>query len=46
MGFKKGDFPNAEEHAKTSFSLPLYYGIKKIDQLKVIKCVNEILKNL
>jgi UDP-4-amino-4,6-dideoxy-N-acetyl-beta-L-altrosamine transaminase len=46
MGFKKGDFPNAEEHAKTSFSLPLYYGIKKIDQLKVIKCINEILKNL
>ena len=46
MGFKKGDFPNAEEHAKTSFSLPLYYGIKKIDQLKVIKCINKILKNL
>ncbi|MBD1139707.1 UDP-4-amino-4,6-dideoxy-N-acetyl-beta-L-altrosamine transaminase [Pelagibacterales bacterium SAG-MED38] len=46
MGFKKGDYPIAEEHAKTSFSLPLYYGIKKIDQLKVIKCINKILEDL
>lgn len=44
MGFKKGDFPNAEIYAKTSFSIPLFYGITKNEQTKVINCIEKILQ--
>jgi len=45
MGFKNGDFPISEEYARKSFSIPLYYTMKKKDQFKVINCINKILKN-
>tara|TARA_X000000368_G_C22533913_1_gene494722 strand:- start:125 stop:553 length:429 start_codon:yes stop_codon:yes gene_type:complete len=42
FGFKKGDFPESEIHAQTSFSLPLYYGIKKKEQKKVVNIIKNI----
>ncbi|MFQ5560322.1 MAG: DegT/DnrJ/EryC1/StrS family aminotransferase [Nitrospinota bacterium] len=43
-GYKKGDCPNAERHAKTSLALPLFPEItdKEIDS--VISAVNEFTK--
>jgi len=36
LGYKKGDFPVAEEAAKTVFSLPLYPGLTEKEQDRVI----------
>ena len=43
-GFKKGDFKNAENFYKNEVSLPIYYNLKKLDQLRVIKLIRKILK--
>ena len=43
-GFKKGDFKNAENFYKKEVSLPIYYNLKKLDQLRVIKLIRKILK--
>lgn len=37
LGYKKGDFPVAEEAAKTIFSLPLYPGLTDEEQNRIIK---------
>jgi len=37
FGYKRGDFPIAEKYFRECLSLPLYVGLSKIDQLKVIK---------
>ena len=37
MGFKKGDFPNAEEYYSKAFSLPLFSNLSNSDQAYVIK---------
>ena len=37
LGYKKGDFPIAEEISETSLSLPLYPGLKKKDILFICK---------
>ncbi len=42
LGFKKGDFPEAEDYASRSFSLPLYPELKSSD----LKRISSILKNL
>ncbi len=42
LGFKKGDFPEAEDYASRSFSLPLYPELKSSD----LKRISTILKNL
>ena len=44
MGFKKGDFPISEKYAQKSFSIPLYYKIKRNEQFKVINCIKKIVK--
>ena len=36
-----GDFPNAESYYKKALSLPLYPGLKKIEQEKVIILVKK-----
>ena len=35
MGFKEGDFPEAELYSKEAISLPIYPDLKKEDQLEL-----------
>jgi len=37
LGFKKGDFPEAELYSHNAISLPLYFGLSNRDQDRVIK---------
>ena len=41
LGFKKGDFPIAEEISATELSLPMYYGMTEEEIQYVIDKVNE-----
>jgi len=45
IGFKKGDFPESEFYANNAMSLPVYYGLKEEEQLKVIKSLKKIILN-
>ena len=36
LGFKEGDFPEAEGYASTAISLPLYPGLQEPDQQRVV----------
>ena len=40
--FKKGDFPESEKHARTGFSLPIFYKISRKEQKKVIRALNKV----
>lgn len=44
MGFKKGDFPIAEEYYASALSLPIYSNLSKSDQLYVIQTLKGIFK--
>lgn len=41
LGFKKGDFPIAEEISNTELSLPMYYGMKNEEVDYVIDKINQ-----
>lgn len=41
LGYKKGDFPIAEEISETELSLPMYYGMSDAEIEYVINCINE-----
>ena len=41
LGFKKGDFPIAEEISATELSIPMYYGITDDEIQYVIDAINE-----
>jgi dTDP-4-amino-4,6-dideoxygalactose transaminase len=41
MGFKKGDFPIAEEISNTELSIPMYYGMTDVEVQYVIDKINE-----
>lgn len=43
MGFKEGDFPQAEKFYSEALSLPMYYGLSEADQETVIGKLHEIL---
>ena len=43
FGFKKGDFPNAEDYALRSFSLPLYPELNNLNLRKIVKILKELL---
>lgn len=43
MGFKNGDFPNAEDYYSRAISIPLYYDLTGEDQDMVIKSIKEVL---
>ena len=43
LGFKTGDFPNAEKHAKSAISIPIFHKMTDAQQKKVIKILNKIL---
>ena len=44
IGFNKTEFPNAETYYNNSISIPIFPGLKKIENLKVIKLLNEFFK--
>ena len=47
LGFKPGNFPASEKHAKTAISLPIYPNLKETDVKKISKLVNNFFrKNL
>lgn len=41
LGFRKGDFPIAEELSATELSIPMYYGMTEAEVQYVIDAVNE-----
>lgn len=41
LGFKRGDFPIAEEISATELSIPMYYGMTDEQIQYVIDCINE-----
>ena len=41
LGFKKGDYPIAEEISSTELSIPIYYGMSDDEVDYVIDCINE-----
>jgi UDP-4-amino-4,6-dideoxy-N-acetyl-beta-L-altrosamine transaminase len=44
MGFKPGDFPEAEKYYREAISLPLYFGLDEADQERVIAAVREVVQ--
>jgi dTDP-4-amino-4,6-dideoxygalactose transaminase len=44
LGFREGDFPAAEAYANNAISLPLYPGLHKLDQLRVVETLGELLR--
>ena len=44
LNFKKGDFPNSEWHYDTSISLPMYVGLKKDEQKKIINLIKKFVE--
>lgn len=44
MGFRKGDFPNAEAYYAEAISIPLYFGLSDENQEKVISCIREVIR--
>ncbi|MFM7620640.1 MAG: DegT/DnrJ/EryC1/StrS family aminotransferase, partial [Alphaproteobacteria bacterium] len=39
LGFKKGDFPNAEQYFNKALSLPVYYGLSNSDVSKIVDII-------
>ena len=44
IGFKSGMFKNAEKHAESSISLPIYPGLKNKSIYKISKLINNFIK--
>ena len=44
LGFKEGDFPNAENYSHTSISLPIYPGLEEKEQIYVAHNLERISK--
>ena len=43
MGFKTGDFPEAEKYSKDAISIPIFYGLEDDQQDLVIRAISEVL---
>ena len=43
FGFKKNQFPVAEEYSKTAISIPIYPNLKKKEQIKIINYIKSFL---
>ena len=43
MGFKKGDFPMAEEYYKRAISIPMFPDLKKSELKYIVECISEAL---
>lgn len=44
MGFRQGDFPNAETYYQRSISLPMYSGLRDEQQLQVVEVLQKVLQ--
>ena len=44
MGFKEGDFPNAEGYYSEAISLPIYQALTEVEQDLVIEVFKELLR--
>ncbi|WP_416379979.1 DegT/DnrJ/EryC1/StrS family aminotransferase [Gilliamella sp. B3172] len=42
LGFKYGDFPNAEQFYSNTISLPIYYSLAEKEQEYVIKILSQV----
>ena len=45
LGFKWGDFPNAEAYYRSAISIPMFPSLSDKQQSKIINCLNAILEN-
>ena len=45
LGFEVGDFPVAEKYSKISMSVPIYPGLTKNDQNRVVHTLMHIVNN-
>jgi UDP-4-amino-4,6-dideoxy-N-acetyl-beta-L-altrosamine transaminase len=43
MGFKKGDYPNAEQYYREAISIPIYPALTNVDQDIVVDCLRRAL---
>ena len=43
LGFKKGQYPVAERHAKTALSLPMFYGMTNSQIEYVVRTLKKVL---
>jgi len=46
FGYKKGDFPVAEDYYKRAITLPLFYKMTDVQVEKVITNVKEVVKSM
>jgi dTDP-4-amino-4,6-dideoxygalactose transaminase len=46
LGFAEGMFPNAEKHARTALSLPIYPGISRMNSSMLSHMLNKHIKRL
>tara|TARA_Y100000589_G_scaffold175238_1_gene166325 strand:+ start:3677 stop:4888 length:1212 start_codon:yes stop_codon:yes gene_type:complete len=46
LGFKKGDFPEAEDYASRSFSLPLYPELKRSDLIRISSILIDLINQI
>ncbi len=46
LGFKKGMFPNAEQHSNSCFAVPLYDSLKISEQKKIVKTIKNFFINI
>ena len=44
LGFKEGQFPEAEAYASNAISLPIYPGLQETDQQRVVAALNSLLQ--
>ena len=44
FGFREGDYPNAESYYNKAITIPIFHTMKKNQQNKIIKCLEEILQ--
>ncbi|NJM65410.1 MAG: UDP-4-amino-4,6-dideoxy-N-acetyl-beta-L-altrosamine transaminase [Acaryochloris sp. RU_4_1] len=42
LGFQWGDFPNTENYYQEAISIPIYFGLKEIDQDRIATVLHEI----
>tara|TARA_B100000886_G_scaffold339996_1_gene307346 strand:- start:199 stop:1374 length:1176 start_codon:yes stop_codon:yes gene_type:complete len=43
FGFSPGDFPNSEKYSKNSFSIPVFPGLRKRNQIRIISFLKDTL---
>lgn len=44
LGFREGDFPNAEQHAQQAFSLPMFPDLSDAEQDEVVAALRQVVK--